>query len=65
MRFEQDFVVYPSDTQEFASTNPELPVSPSPSPLPLGNHKAVSMFVSLVLFHRQVHLRRILDSTYR
>ena len=27
--------------QWFASTNPKLPVHPSPSPLPPGNHKSV------------------------
>ena len=37
-------------------TNPKLPVYPMLYPLPLGNHKSVSMSVSLFLFCRKVHL---------
>ena len=34
---------------------PKFPVHPTPSPLPLGNHKSV-LYVCLFLFCRQVHL---------
>ena len=37
---QQDLVVYPSSTQQFASADPKLRLHPSPNPLPLGNHKS-------------------------
>ena len=56
-------IVYPFHIYEFASANPELPVHPSPTLLPLGKHKSVlyvyeSVSVSVDLCH-------ILDSTYK
>ena len=45
------------------STNLKLPIHPSPTLQPPGNHEFVSMSVSLFLFHGYVHLFRILDST--
>ena len=37
---------------------------PSPHPFPLGNHNLFSMYVSLFLFQRCIHLHCILYSTY-
>ena len=51
---EQDLIAYPLQTQQFASTNPKLPVHPnyqtSPSPLTITSLLAISM--SLFLFYR-------------
>ena len=51
--------------EQFASTNPKLPVHPTLSPSPLATQSLFSMSVSLFLFCRQVHLCCILDSTNR
>ena len=38
---QEDLVVYPSYIYSFASANPTLPLHPSPTPIPIGNHKSV------------------------
>ena len=45
---QQDVMAYLLSASQFASTNPKLPVHPTPSSLPLGKHKSV-LRVLLVL----------------
>ena len=61
---QQDLVVYPFCIQWFPSAKPILALHPSSQPPSACNHKSVLPSVSLVLFHRQVHLCEILDFTY-
>ena len=49
---------------QFASANPKLANLPFPIFLLFGNQKSVLCICELFLFHRYVHLCRILGSTY-
>jgi len=60
---QQDLIAYPLHMQQFASTNPKLPVHPTLSPSPSASTGLFSMSLSLFLFCREVSLHHILAST--
>ena len=49
---QQDLIAYPFSMQQLASTNPKLPVQPTPSASPLATTSLFSVSVSLFLFHK-------------
>ena len=59
---QQDLIAYPLQMQQFASTNPKLPVHPTPSHSPLATTSLFSNSMSLFLFYIKFKLYHILDS---
>ena len=63
---QQDLAVYPFYTYQSASANPRLSILNSLPALPsLTTPSLVSMNMILFLFHRQIHLGHLFDSTLR
>ena len=59
---QQDLVVYPFYIQQFLSANPKLLIYPPPHLSPLVTISLFSVFMSLFLFCKYVHLYHFLDS---
>ena len=64
---QEDLIVYPSYTRQFASANPKLSTHPFPTPAsrPPWQSQVCSLHLSLFLFPRSVHLCHILASTHK
>ena len=62
---QQDLVVYSFSVKYLASADPKLPIHPFPTLSLPRQLLALSMSMILLLFHGEVHLYHILDSTYK
>ena len=61
---QQDLIANSFWRLSFVSVNPKLPNYPTPSPLPLGNHKSILQAYDF-LFCGKSHLCLMLDSRYK
>ena len=59
---QQDRIAHPLQMQQFAFTNPRLPVHPAPSSPENMSLSNISVIFSVLYIH---HLCHILDSTYK